>query len=88
MEFTKLTNVDEITEAIVEAVGWPMTPPKAERARCARLADLYEMRAKLFSDAAKAAGDLVPVIFVHAANMAAGRDMDRARQFRRQAGGR
>lgn len=82
----KLETIDQVTDAIVEAVGMPMSPAKAERARCSRLADLHEMRAKMFSDAAKTAGDLVPEIFVHAANMAAGRDMDRARQFRRQAG--
>lgn len=88
MEITKLETVDQVTDAIVEAVGMPMHPPKAERARCTRLADLYEIRARMFSDAAKTAGDLVPVIFVHAANSAAARDMDRARQFRRQAGAR
>lgn len=88
METTKLTTVDEVTSAIVQATGMPMSPPKAERARCARLADLHEMRARMFVDAVKTAGDLVPEIFVHAANLAAGRDMDRARQFRRQAGGR
>jgi hypothetical protein len=88
MEFTKLHTVDEITDAIVAAVGLPMSPLKAKRERAARLADLYEMRARLFADAAKAAGDQIPVLFVHAANMAAGRDMDQMRFFRREAGAR
>jgi hypothetical protein len=87
METTKLTTVDQVTEAIVEAIGMPMRPAKAERARCARLADLHEIRARLFVEAVVANRDQVPEIFVHAANLAAGRDMDRARQFRRQAGG-
>lgn len=88
MEFTKLYTVDEVTDAIVAAINMPMQPAKAKRERAARLADLHEMRARLFSDAAKAAGNQIPVIFVHAANMAAGRDMDRVRFFRREAGAR
>lgn len=90
METTKLETIDQVTAAIVEAINMRPTRPgaRAERLRCTRLADLHEMRARMFSDAAKSAGDLVPEIFVHAANMAAGRDMDRARQFRRQAGAR
>jgi len=88
METTKLETVDQVTIAIAEAIVMPSSPAKAERLRCTRLADLHEMRARMFSDAAKSAGDLVPEIFVYAANMAAGRDMDRARQFRRQAGAR
>lgn len=89
MEFTKLHTVDEITEAIVEAVGLPMTPPKAKRERAARLADLHEMRARLFSDAASGADlNRIPIIFVHAANVAAGRDMERSRFWRGEAGAR
>jgi hypothetical protein len=88
MEYTKIETLNDINLAIVEAVALPMSPLKAKRLRAARLADLHEMRARVFADAGKAAGDLVPDVYKHAANMAAKRDMDQVRFFRTQAGAR
>lgn len=85
---SKIETLNDVNLAILDAVALPMTPPKAKRLRAARLADLHEIRARMFHDAGVNADDLVPEIFRHAANQAAGRDTDRANFFRTIASGR
>jgi hypothetical protein len=84
----RIETLNDVNHAILDAIALPMHPAKAKRLRAARLADLHEIRARMFHEAGTKADDLVAEIFVHACNMAAGRDSDRAAFFRREAGGR
>jgi hypothetical protein len=84
----RIETLSDVNLAIIDAIALPMHPAKARRVRAARLADLHEIRARMFREAGEAADDLVPEIYKHACNMAAGRDADRAMFFRCEAGAR
>lgn len=79
---SRIETLNDVNLAIVDALALPMHPPKARRARAYRLADLHEIRARMFHEAGTQADDLVPDIYKHAANLAAKRDMDQANWWR------
>lgn len=85
---SRIQNLNDVNLAIMDALALPMHPAKAKRTRAAQLADLHEIRARMFHDAGTTADDLVADIYKHAANLAAKRDMDQARWWRTQAGSR
>lgn len=65
-----MSEMDEVEASIQAALAMPMRPPKARRARAARLADLYEVRVRLFAEA-QADEVIVPATYRAACELAA-----------------
>lgn len=82
-----MSEMDEVADQIRAALTMPMYPPKARRARAARLADLYEVWARLFMDA-HAAEVIVPSTYRVGCELAATYCSGQARFFRTRAGER
>lgn len=85
---SRIETLNDVNLAIVDALALPMHPAKAKRIRAAKLAELHEIRARMFHDAGTKADDLVADIYKHAANQAAKRDMDQVKFWRTEAGAR
>ena len=95
---TKLENVEDVTAAIHELVEIRRTrvrthekaKPAQDRQEAARLADLYEIRARMWFELGAAAytNDLIPDAYGRACAVASKNDQDEERHWRTQAGAR
>lgn len=96
METTKLETVGDVTAAIRELArvrrerGRTPVKPAQNRAEAGRMADLYEMRARMFFDLGVAArlNDAIPEAYASACVVASKHDQDEERHWRRLAGAR
>lgn len=77
---TKLETMEQIEAAVRDALAMPMYPVKARRERARRLADLFDMAAQLYREAAKAQVE-VPDIYRAACYLAAERMTSRSKTF-------
>lgn len=80
METTKLETMEQVEAAVRDALAMPMYPAKARRARARRLADLFDMQAQLYREAADAQVD-VPDIYRAACLLAADRMKSKSNTF-------
>lgn len=88
MEITKLETMEQVEAAVREALAMPTYPRKAERERARRLADLFDMQAQLYLEAALTEDHDVPEIYRAACRVAARSFVSRSIQFAREAGSR
>lgn len=90
MEIKKLETMEQVEAAVREALAMPMYPKKALRERARRLADLFDMQAQLYREAAEAEDVdlLLPEIYRAACYLAAATFASRSIQFAREAGSR
>jgi len=88
MKITQLETMEQVEAAVREALAMPVYPRKAEKARAARLADLFDMQAQLYREAGEQAPAETPEVYRAACFVAASSFESRSKQFRRTAGAR